>query len=646
MSHIPSLARCGIVAIIVAALAQLGSPALALGIGFVAAPVLARVAPPSHLAAIAIALRSFLPDPSIPLDASGARDTLSWPLLTTIPPPDGLIAVGSLLGGKADLPRDLRDAFARTGTTHLLAASGFNITLIAGALGAALRPAGARAVAAGTIAAAFAMAFAAGLAPSIVRAALMSLAASVAVIVGRPSGGIGALGAAVLVLLFASPRAIGDVGFLLSISATAGLLLLAEPLERRVPGPAWFRAQLATTTAATLASLPVSAETFGRISLVSPLANLALAPLVPPLMTATGLALAAGTVAAPFALLPAWIAYALARALRGIVELAASLPAASVSFPHAGAAVLATYAVGLIAMRVPRTRTLVAGAAGAFVVLSVTGALVSDGASRQRIVALDVGQGDAFLLQSGDARALIDAGPEPPRTLRSLAAALSPGTSHLDVVVLTHSHADHEAGFVAVLDRYDVALALEPVGLEPNAAAAEWHEALARHGVPVRALARGDRVRIGDLTLDALAPVGDPADPLPNLVLRARVGSVTALLLGDASERGQEDLLLQPAELRADVYVPPHHGAATPHADALVAAVQPSVALISVGAGNRYGHPTPETLRALSRVRTLRTDRDGTLDVLLDGDTLRCATRSTALPHPWDGWLSRPPPCV
>ena len=146
--------------------------------------------------------------------------------------------------------------------------------------------------------------------------------------------------------------------------------------------------------------------------------------------------------------------------------------------------------------------------------------------------------------------------------------------------------------------------------------------------------------------LDAMAPLGDPADPLPNLVLRARVGPMTALFLGDASEREQEDLLLQPAELRADIYVPPHHGAATPHAGELVRAVQPSVALISVGAGNRYGHPTPETLRALSGVRTLRTDRDGTLDVLLDGDILRCATRTTALPRPWDGWLSRPPPCA
>src|SRR3989442_3731328 len=167
-------------------MAQLGSPALAFAIALVSATVLARVAPPSQVAAIAIALRSFLPDLVVPLDSSGVRDRLSWPLLTTIPQPEALIAVGSLLGGKADLPSDLRDAFARTGTTHLLAASGFNITLVAGALGAALRPAGGRAVAAGTIAAAFAMAFSAGLPPGHLPAPPMSLAPRVPGILRPP----------------------------------------------------------------------------------------------------------------------------------------------------------------------------------------------------------------------------------------------------------------------------------------------------------------------------------------------------------------------------------------------------------------------------------------------------------------------------
>jgi competence protein ComEC len=642
---VPTLARCGAAALLSAALAQLTSPGFGLGLALLVAPLLARVAPPAHLAAVAIAVRAFLPDASVSLDVPAVRERLAWPIATSIPEPEASIAVGALLGGKADLARSLRDAFARTGTTHLLAASGFNITLVAGALGAALRPLGRRAVAAGTIVAALAMAVAAGFAPSIVRAALMSLAASIAVFVGRPSTGFGALGAAVLLLLFLSPRTVTDVGFLLSISATAGLLVLSAPLERSVPGPAWLRGQLATTGAATLASLPISAEVFGRISLVSPLANLAAAPLVPPLMGATGVAVAFGAIAQPLALVPAWIAYGVARALRAVVETASAFPAASVSFPHAGAAVVATYLAGLAVVRLPRLRRYLVAAA--FVgALAVTGASIVGGAARERIVALDVGQGDAFLLEAADARVLIDAGPDPARTVRALAAALPAGVTQLEVVALTHSHADHEAGFAAVLDRYQVGLALEPAGLEMNVAAAEWRDALARHQVAVRSLTRGDRIRIGAIVLEALAPLGDPMDPLPNLVLRADVGALSGVFLGDASERGQEDLLLHGSELRADVYAPPHHGAATPHAAALVAAARPSVALISVGAGNRYGHPTPQTLRALANVPTLRTDRDGTLEVVRDGNIFRCATRSSALSRAWNGWLSRPPPCA
>jgi competence protein ComEC len=645
VSRFPALARCGPAAIVVAAVAQLASPPVALAVALAATPLLARFASPAHLAAIVIALRAFVPDPSVTLELGGIRDRVAWPLVVALPEPDASIAVGALLGGKADLPRSLRDAFARTGTTHLLAASGFNISLVAGGLGAALRPVGRRAVACGTILAAFAMAIAAGMAPSIVRAALMSLAASAAVLVGRPASGAGALGAAVLILLFVSPAAVADVGFLLSVTATAGLLYLAAPLERLARGPAWLRAQIGATFAATVASLPVSAEVFGRISLVSPLANLAVAPLVPPLMSATGLAVAVGAIAPPLALVPAWIAYGLARLLRGVVELAAAFPAASVSFPHAGAAVAALYGVAFVVARVPQFRRLIAIGVAALVVIGI-GLAASAASARERIVALDVGQGDAFLLEAGGVRVLIDGGPEPSRTLRALAAALPSGVGYLDVVALTHSHSDHEAGLAAVLERYDVGLALEPAGLEPNAAAAEWRDALTRRHVPVRAFSRGDRVRVGDIALDALAPFGDPLDPLPNLVLRATVGSLSALFLGDASERGQEDLLLHPAELRVDVYAPPHHGAATPYAEVLVAAAHPSVALISVGAGNRYGHPTPQTLRALAHVPTLRTDRDGTLEIRRDGDTIRCATRATALPHPWDGWFSRPPPCA
>jgi beta-lactamase superfamily II metal-dependent hydrolase len=116
------------------------------------------------------------------------------------------------------------------------------------------------------------------------------------------------------------------------------------------------------------------------------------------------------------------------------------------------------------------------------------------------------------------------------------------------------------------------------------------------------------------------------------------------LFMGDATEKAQADLLLHADALGARVYVPPHHGAATPYAAALVAAVRPAAALISVGAQNRYGHPTPETLAALGRIPTYRTDRDGTVELDLDGTQLVVRTHANGLPAPRGGSLPHAPP--
>jgi beta-lactamase superfamily II metal-dependent hydrolase len=109
------------------------------------------------------------------------------------------------------------------------------------------------------------------------------------------------------------------------------------------------------------------------------------------------------------------------------------------------------------------------------------------------------------------------------------------------------------------------------------------------------------------------------------------------LFMGDATEQAQADLLLRQEVLATRVYVPPHHGAASSYAGALVKAVGPSAAVISVGAGNRYGHPTPETLAALGAVTTYRTDRDGTVELALDGNRLVVHTHANGLPPPRRG---------
>src|SRR5207249_4625174 len=124
-----------------------------------------------------------------------------------------------------------------------------------------------------------------------------------------------------------------------------------------------------------------------------------------------------------------------------------------------------------------------------------------------RVRALDVGQGDAFLIELDGRTLLVDGGPDPARLLAELGASLPPWNRRIDVIALTHAHADHAAGLIGVLERYDVGLALEPVGLSPGAVATAWGDRIARAHVPRRAVAAGARMRVGDATLAALGRV-------------------------------------------------------------------------------------------------------------------------------------------
>ena len=132
---------------------------------------------------------------------------------------------------------------------------------------------------------------------------------------------------------------------------------------------------------------------------------------------------------------------------------------------------------------------------------------------------------------------------------------------------------------------------------QPGPLADLWADGIGRAHAERHAVRAGQRLRVADAVITVISPESDPRVDTPSLVLRIERGGFSALFMGDATDEALADLLLHPEGLRSRVYVPPHHGAATPHSAALVDAVRPEVALISVGAGNRYGHPTPTRSR-------------------------------------------------
>ncbi|HLZ47362.1 MAG TPA: ComEC/Rec2 family competence protein, partial [Candidatus Limnocylindria bacterium] len=545
----------------------------------------------SSAAAVALTGAFRIVFPAAP-DGAGAfadlRTALGEPLRRLVPEPESGILLGVALGDRAGIGPDLAYAFARSGTSHLLAISGFNMTLVAAAIGALLRGrAGPRARAAATVGAVVLYSLLVGLGASVVRSAVMAGVTSFGLALGRRTAAANGLCAAIAAMLALDPATIGDASFLLSAGATAGLLAFQAPLAARFARlPSLVGDGLAATLAATVPTLPLVAGIFGRISLVSPFANVVAVPLFPALMAASVATVAAGAIsldlARPFAL----ASYLVALALRVVVESAAALPLAAVDVPRgpvtaiaiAAACVAVTLAARRLRLRPPRIapprlalprpsrRAIAIACASLVVAVAIAGGLLSTAAPAYRIRALDIGQGDAFLVEAAGKVALIDGGPDPARLLAELGASLPPWRRRIDVVALTHAHLDHGAGLIAVLDRYEVGLAIAPRGLNPGPLADAWNARITAHGIARADVAAGSAVRLGSARIRVLAPNDDPLVNVPSLVLRFELGSASVLFSGDATEAAQADLLLAPDTLRSRVYVPPHHGAETPYA--------------------------------------------------------------------------------
>jgi competence protein ComEC len=559
-------------------------------------------------------------------------------------PARATLLTGLVTGDVRGQDQAQREAFRAAGLTHLVVVSGRHVGLVlASVFGLAwLAGLGARGRRRAALVVLALFVLVTRWQPSVLRAGTMAALALAAGLAGRRADPRHALAMAALLLLLVDPMLAGHLGFVLSMGATAGVLVVAPWLAERLPGPRPVRMLVAAGAGAQAGAAPVLLGLDGGLPLASLPANLVAVPAAA-LAQAVGLvaALAAqcslGAGAAVASL--AWLPLSVVLWAAGTFSGGPSVTAGALWSPWAVAIVAVA---GLVLAR-RRARRLVRVAVAPLVVVAVVAWLpgVPGPAAVEALTVtmLDVGQGDAVLVEvPGEpepARMLVDGGSEPDDAWRHLRRL---GVRHLDAVVLSHPHHDHSGGLPEVLRRAGVgALLVGPYPLDDRVApsAHETYAVAHDRGVATHRLEAGQRFSLGGAEVDVLhPPAGAPyTDDLNEVSLVLRVGTAggAVLLTGDAEVLAQSRLLGRPDRLAATILKVPHHGGNT-NAPGFLEAVGAAVALVGVGAGNDYGHPDAATLAELAAAgaRVHRTDLHGTITVKVRGGTVEVETERAA----------------
>lgn len=452
------------------------------------------------------------------------------------------------------------------------------------------------------------------------------------------------------------PLIVHDVAFQLSFAATLSIVLLAGRIQemaefhiqRLVPSAAahFLAEHLAVTLAASLAVMPIIAVTFDRISPIALATNLVIVPVFPVVLGASGLTAVAGTIDTGLGRLVGDVAYLPLAYMVEVGRFGASLPGAAIPIAGLGSreamiAYLGIFGAALMFLRSSRRvaeplgNARLAGVPIATFGLAVIAVVIwwsalAPGNSRLRVTVLDVGQGDAILVETpAGHRLLIDGGRSGSRLLQELGEVLPANDRRIDVVLLTHPQDDHLVGLVAVVERYEIGQAISGELGGETAAYDAWREALERMEVPLIVASAGLRAELGGgVYLEVLSPreggVSGGMDVLNenSLILRLVYGEVSFLLTGDVAEAGEDALLDSLGDLHATVLKVAHHGSDGSSSPRFIAAVDPYIAVISVGAGNSFGHPSPTTRLRFAGVPILRTDTNGRVEFSTDGANL------------------------
>ncbi len=585
------------------------------------------------------------------------KDRAQATIRTLLPEPEASLLSGILLGRDSEIPKDLLDDFNRTQTTHIIVISGFNIAIVAGLLSQlGKRLLGTRRSLYFALGGIALYTLFVGADPPVVRAAIMGSLYIIAIHLGRQAHALISLVVAAFVMTLLNPFTLWDLGFQLSFAATLGLILLVPSwqgwLVSRLEGLSWgilssglkiLGESIIVTLAAQLWVLPIILHNFRQFSVVSLISNGLIVPAQSGVMILGGVATILGLIVQPLGQVVAWAAWLFLRWTTFTVQLTARWPWAAVDIGGFSLGLAGLFYGVLIAFWMvsgssssgwrsekPLAKRLPMGvilATLTIVALLVWLALFTFPDGRLHVSFLDVGQGDAILIESPSGhQILVDGGPSPAAVTFALGKGLPFWDRSLDLVVLTHPQEDHLAGLIGVLERYQVGLLLDSGEECAGEACQRFWELLEVKEIPNRKAEAGMRVELGDgVGMEVFHPPpellrGTGSDVNNNsVVLKVTMGRASLLLTGDIEEVGERALLASGQPLRSLVLKAPHHGSATSLNPRFLREVSPQLVIISVGE-NRFGHPAPETLAKLSSLTTLRTDEEGTIEVVINGE--------------------------
>lgn len=542
------------------------------------------------------------------------------------------IILGMLTGDTGSISQTFRMRLSATGLSHIIAVSGMHVSFLIGFIVIFIKNKKLAALISFPIIIFFVMMT--GGAPSAVRACVVQSIVLIGRISNRDDDPITSLSAALLFLLLINPFSITDVGLQLSFLATLGLILFSGPIKSTIDRTFKIKKQKqpilrfisstisATLAASVLSAIPVSYY-FGRFSLAAPLGNLAVLWMLPGVFVGGLITVVVSFISLKVASLLAFPVALGLKYIESVVMFLGKLPFASLGTqnPFILMWILFFYIMVLILfVKGGNRRTFILTGSAICVTLAVTLLLseIDHTLPDLRISVMDVGQGQSIAATSGPHTVLIDCGGDRWQGTGNIVSEhlLDRNRRRIDLLILTHTHADHINGIDELLENVSISY----VALPATIASEEMAEALRLRGIEVISVSSSFMLDMGRSSVTVYRPIVKKSGDEEGICVLLSSGDFELLVTGDLNEVSERILLEREPIGNIEVLVAGHHGSGNSTSESLLDHSSPEVCVISVGADNSYGHPSQKTLKRVKeyKVPVFRTDQNGTINIAIN----------------------------